>query len=59
MGFRLVGEFRKCGYKFGTWYNMAWMEKHLGEHPERPEPFRPFPELEPGQVITICNQYSL
>ena len=20
------------GYKFGRWYNMVWMEKHLGEH---------------------------
>lgn len=59
MGFRLVGEFRKCGYKFGTWYNMAWMEKHLGGHPAEPEPFLPFPELSPELVNTICNQHSL
>ena len=57
-GFRLVGEFQKCGYKFGTWYNMAWMEKLLGEHPARPDPVLPFPELSPKRVTTICNYYS-
>lgn len=36
MGYRLVGEFCKCGYKFGRWYNMVWMEKYIGEHVERP-----------------------
>ena len=32
MGYRLVGEFHKCGYKFNHWYNMVWMEKLIGEH---------------------------
>lgn len=32
MGYRMVGEFRQCGYKFNRWYNMVWMEKHIGEH---------------------------
>lgn len=32
LGYRFVGEFVKCGYKFGRWYNMVWMEKHIGEH---------------------------
>ena len=32
MGYRLVGEFYKCGYKFHRWYNMVWMEKQIGEH---------------------------
>lgn len=32
MGYRLVGEFYKCGYKFHRWYNMVWMEKLIGEH---------------------------
>lgn len=34
LGYRMVGEFRQCGYKFGRWYNMVWMEKHIGEHVE-------------------------
>ncbi len=32
LGFVRVGEFHKCGYKFGRWYNMIWMEKLIGEH---------------------------
>lgn len=32
MGYRFVGEFYKCGYKFNRWYNMVWMEKLIGEH---------------------------
>ena len=45
MGYRMVGEFHKCGYKFGRWYNMVWMEKILGEHREKPEKVIPFPAL--------------
>ncbi len=32
LGYRFVGEFKKCGYKFNTWYNMVWMEKMIGQH---------------------------
>lgn len=36
MGFVKAGEFHKCGYKFGRWYNMIWMEKIIGKHGDRP-----------------------
>lgn len=45
MGFRLAGRFHKCGYKFGRWYDMIWMEKIIGEHGEGAELIG-FPELE-------------
>lgn len=32
MGYKLNGHFTKCGYKFGRWYDMVWMEKMIGEH---------------------------
>ena len=32
LGYERVGEFHQCGYKFGRWYNMVWMEKLIGEH---------------------------
>ncbi len=32
LGYTKVGTFHKCGYKFGRWYNMIWMEKMIGEH---------------------------
>ena len=36
LGYRLVGEFPRCGYKFGTWYSMVWMEKCIGAHEAQP-----------------------
>lgn len=45
MGYREVGRFHRCGYKFGTWYHMTWMEKMLGSHDVPPAPFIPFPQL--------------
>ena len=38
IGFTMVGEFHKCAYKFGRWYNMIWMEKIIGEHKENQAP---------------------
>jgi len=49
MGFQWVGEFHKCGYKFGRWYSLIWMEKHIGEHSEKPNPVTPFCEIRGGQ----------
>ena len=45
MGFSLVGRFHKCGYKFGTWYDMIWMEKHIGKHTDNPQPVKRFRDL--------------
>lgn len=45
MGYRLVGQFTKCGYKFNRWYNMIWMEKMIGNHVENQPKMIPFSEL--------------
>lgn len=45
LGYRLVGEFKKCGYKFNRWYNMVWMEKHIGEHLDNQPPVKNINEL--------------
>lgn len=42
LGYQWVGQFHNCGYKFGRWYHMVWMEKMLGEHPVQPDPVVPF-----------------
>ncbi len=34
LGFSRAGEFHRCGFKFGRWYNMIWMEKIIGVHEE-------------------------
>lgn len=45
-GYELVGKFRKCGFKFGKWYDMVWMEKFIGEHNDNPNEIIPFSEVE-------------
>lgn len=45
LGYQLVGRFHACGYKFGTWYDMVWMEKHLGPHTVPPKKLRPWHEV--------------
>lgn len=46
LGYRLVGEFHSCGFKFGRWYDMIWMEKLIGTHTAEPDPVIPFPKLD-------------
>lgn len=46
MGYRMVGKFRKCGYKFGRWYHMVWMEKHIGAHKTPQAPVRWFRDFQ-------------
>ena len=45
LGYRMVGGFTKCGYKFHRWYGMVWMEKLIGEHLENQPPVIPFPQI--------------
>ena len=45
LGYTPAGQFHQCGYKFGRWYHMVWMEKFLGAHSLPPAPFLPFPPL--------------
>ena len=40
MGYRMIGEFKKCGYKFDRWYNMVWMEKLLDPEVKHPKPIK-------------------
>lgn len=52
-GYFKVAHFTKCGYKFNTWYDMIWMEKHIGEHPEKPDAFIPITELVDKGNVTV------
>ena len=45
LGYSKVAHFTKCGYKFGTWYDMIWMEKMLCDHPVTPARFIPIAEI--------------
>lgn len=39
MGYQKAAHFRKCGYKFGRWYDIIWYEKHIAEHNDCPAEF--------------------
>lgn len=45
MGFEFAGKHKNCGYKFGKWYNIIWMDKVLRDVTDTAEKFIPFPEL--------------
>ena len=56
MGFHEAGRFRKCGYKFRTWYDIVWMEKAIVGHDEGAPVFLPFPEIR-GLAEAVCAAY--
>ena len=55
MGYRMVGQFDRCGCKFGRWYHMAWMEKVIAPHVPDPAPFRPFPALTAPELAALLR----
>ncbi|MFR2320066.1 MAG: N-acetyltransferase family protein [Enterocloster sp.] len=55
MGYRMVGEFKKCGYKFDRWYNMVWMEHIIGEH----QTHMAYPERFPQIRDRLKEKYGL
>jgi hypothetical protein len=44
-GFKTVGRFHNCGYKFNRWYDMIWMEKIIGDYTCAQPPIIPYPEV--------------
>ncbi len=51
LGFVLCGSFHSCGYKFGTWYDMVWMEKQIGQH--RDNQMQIVPWREADQALNV------
>ena len=45
MGYHKVAHFSKCGYKFGRWYDILWLEKFIGDHADVPAPFIPIGKI--------------
>lgn len=55
LGYQMVGEFHQCGYKFGRWYNMVWMEKMIGQHADQPQAVQNFNDVRP----IIATRYNI
>ena len=51
LGYRFVGRFTGCAYKFGRWYDMVWMEKLLAPHRPQQPPIIPYPNLPHGENV--------
>ncbi|MDD7666192.1 MAG: N-acetyltransferase family protein, partial [Dialister sp.] len=45
MGYGLVANFKKSGYKFDRWYDVVWMEKEIGAHRAPMAPVKRFAEI--------------
>ncbi len=45
LGFKEVGLFHECGFKFGRWWDTKWMEKQVAPHKAVMPPFIPFGKL--------------
>ncbi len=45
MGYLQRGKMTDCGYKFGRWYHLLWMEKHIAPRTPETEKMRPFPQI--------------
>lgn len=53
IGYRTVGEFYKCGYKFNRWYNMVWMEKLIGEHNKYQPAVKKFCDINAAKLLKL------
>lgn len=50
-GFVRNAHFHKCGYKFDRWYDMIWMEKIIGNHPEKMEPLQSVQDINVEELL--------
>lgn len=44
-GYQQVACFPNIGYKFGAWQDVLWLQKTVGNRPEVPTAFVPYPQL--------------
>ncbi len=57
-GYQKIGHFTKCGYKFGRWYDLIWMEKMIGEHLDEPPAFIPITKIEFSEKTAENDGFS-
>ena len=55
LGYKKIGHFHECGYKFNRWYDMVWMEKLIGNHETKTKPVIPFCEINSKEILINGN----
>ena len=53
VGYTHTASFPKCGYKFGLWYSVVWMEKQIAQVPSDPIDFIPYSQLRASEVPRV------
>ncbi|MCH4031527.1 MAG: GNAT family N-acetyltransferase [Lachnospiraceae bacterium] len=53
LGYKRCAHFHECGYKFGQWYDMIWMEKIIAPHEASP---RHPGVLSEDEIVRLLNQ---
>lgn len=56
LGYKVCAHFHSCGYKFGLWYDMIWMEKMIGPHDADPTHPKVLQEAEINQLLHSLMQ---
>ena len=56
MGYETVGHYNKCGYKFGRWLDVVWMQKELRPREETPARLLAFPEAQ--ELLPIMEKFA-
>lgn len=55
MGFEPVGVYRRVGFKFGAWHDVAWLGLRLQEPGGEPAPPRGLPALASGELAALLR----
>jgi phosphinothricin acetyltransferase len=58
LGFTPVGLYHNTGYKFGAWHNVAWLEKTLTDHSQRPGVLKTPDALDPSYSNDLFIRYA-
>lgn len=58
LGFEKLGVYHNTGYKCGTWHDVAWFEKTIGDHALEPKCFVSIQEIDQETVKNILDQYA-
>lgn len=53
LGFGIMGEQARAGFKQGAWHDVVWLHKPIGCFQGEPAPVVPFPEVEAAQSEAV------
>lgn len=58
VGYKLIGTFKKAGYKSNAWQDVVWMDKAIAAFENAPVPPLPITALSSLEIDAILEQYK-